>query len=151
EYRDLLAGAHALLTASKVEGFGLPIVEAQRAGVPVVCSATDIFTEVAGPDALFFPAEDAEALARRVDQLADLSVVEWIIESGRRNAARSSWVHSARVLLVLAWYLWAQGRGPRVTGSGGCPGIEDSAAAGDRRRCSVGPLPAVQDRRERRQ
>lgn len=119
EYRDLLAGAHALLTASKVEGFGLPIVEAQRAGVPVVCSATDIFTEVAGPDALFFPAEDAEALARRVDQLADPAVREKIIETGRRNAERFSWDHSARVLLDLARNLAAQGRRRRVTGSGG--------------------------------
>jgi glycosyltransferase involved in cell wall biosynthesis len=102
EYLDLLTGAHALLTASKVEGFGLPIVEAQRAGVPVICSETDIFTEVAGPDALFFPPEDPAALARQVLTLTDEAVRRRIVDSGRRNAARFSWDRSATVLLDLA-------------------------------------------------
>jgi len=102
EYLDLLTRAHALLTASKVEGFGLPIVEAQRAGVPVICSETDIFTEVAGPGALFFPPEDAEALARQVRTLEDDTVRRQIVESGRKNAARFSWDRSATVLLDLA-------------------------------------------------
>ncbi|HLT60284.1 MAG TPA: hypothetical protein VK020_03785, partial [Microlunatus sp.] len=59
------------------------------------------------------------ALARRVDQLADPAVREKIIETGRRNAERFSWDHSARVLLDLARNLAAQGRRRRVTGSGG--------------------------------
>lgn len=105
EYLELLTGAHALLTASKVEGFGLPIVEAQRAGVPVICSETDIFTEVAGPDSLFFPPEDAEALARQIERLQDSSVRKRIVESGRANAARFSWERSAKVLLDLAHQL----------------------------------------------
>ncbi|WP_152361491.1 glycosyltransferase family 4 protein [Microlunatus speluncae] len=101
-YLELLTRAHALLTASKVEGFGLPIVEAQRAGVPVICSETDIFTEVAGPGALFFPPEDAEALAGQVRTLEDETVRQRIVETGRANAARFSWDRSAAVLLDLA-------------------------------------------------
>jgi glycosyltransferase involved in cell wall biosynthesis len=101
-YLELLTHAHALLTASKVEGFGLPIVEAQRAGVPVICSQTDIFTEVAGADALFFPPEDPEALARQVRTLENEDVRRRIVDSGRRNAARFSWDRSATVLLDLA-------------------------------------------------
>lgn len=102
EYLDLLGRAYALLTASKVEGFGLPIVEAQRAGVPVICSETDIFTEVAGPEALFFPPDDPVALAKQIETLDDPSVRQRIVDTGRANAGRFSWDRSASVLLDLA-------------------------------------------------
>ena len=54
EYLKLLQGAYCLASASKEEGFGLPIIEAQMIGTPVVCSDMTIFHEVAGNGALFF-------------------------------------------------------------------------------------------------
>jgi glycosyltransferase involved in cell wall biosynthesis len=49
-----LAGARALLFPSLVEGYGLPLVEALRAGVPVIASDLPVFREIAGeiPDYL---------------------------------------------------------------------------------------------------
>jgi glycosyltransferase involved in cell wall biosynthesis len=49
-----LSGARALLFPSLVEGYGLPIVEALRAGTPVIASDLPVFREVAGnvPDYL---------------------------------------------------------------------------------------------------
>src|SRR5690606_34008332 len=46
DYQKLLSTATALVTASKAEGFGLPITEAMALGVPVVCSDIEIFHEV---------------------------------------------------------------------------------------------------------
>lgn len=43
-----LAGARALLFPSLVEGYGLPLVEALRAGVPVIASDLAVFREIAG-------------------------------------------------------------------------------------------------------
>lgn len=48
DYATLLQNAHCLATASKEEGFGLPIVEAHTYGTPVVCTDMEIFHEVAG-------------------------------------------------------------------------------------------------------
>lgn len=54
---DLLAvlqSADALVAASEDEGFGLPIVEAQRVGLPVIARDIPVFREVAGEDATYF-------------------------------------------------------------------------------------------------
>jgi glycosyltransferase involved in cell wall biosynthesis len=50
----LMAGARAMLMPSFVEGFGMPVVEALAAGVPVICSDISAHREVGGdaPDYL---------------------------------------------------------------------------------------------------
>ncbi|MDB5361829.1 MAG: FkbM family methyltransferase [Rhodospirillales bacterium] len=56
--------ATALIMASSVEGFGLPIVEAFQRGLPVLCSDIPVFREVAVTGAAFFPVDDPNGLAR---------------------------------------------------------------------------------------
>jgi len=46
--------ASALITASKIEGFGLPVVEAFQRGLPVLCSDIPVFREIAAGKATFF-------------------------------------------------------------------------------------------------
>lgn len=48
---------------SLFEGFGIPILEAARCGVPVVASNGTCFEEIAGEGALYVPPTDVEALA----------------------------------------------------------------------------------------
>jgi glycosyltransferase involved in cell wall biosynthesis len=48
EMHQLMAGAHALLMPSFVEGFGLPLIEALQMGTPVIASDLDVFREIAG-------------------------------------------------------------------------------------------------------
>ena len=66
----------ALLAFPSVyEGFGIPVLEAMAAGVPMVLSDLPIFREVAGDDAFFFRPTDIEAIA---DALAKgLQSNEW--------------------------------------------------------------------------
>jgi alpha-1,2-rhamnosyltransferase len=65
------AGATALLAASKVEGFGLPVVEALRAGLPVLASDIPVFREVAGQSADYFPPDSPDALAAKLAAWTD--------------------------------------------------------------------------------
>lgn len=99
EYRRLLAGATALVTASRSEGFGLPLVEAMAAGTPVICSSIPIFREVGGPAALYADPDAPAEFAAAAHQLADPE--RWLAraEAGRRQAAGYSWRASAEALL----------------------------------------------------
>ncbi|NDG48836.1 MAG: glycosyltransferase family 1 protein [Rhodospirillales bacterium] len=48
ELAGLLAGAQALLLPTLAEGFGIPVIEALAAGVPVLCSDIAVLREVGG-------------------------------------------------------------------------------------------------------
>lgn len=50
----LLSDALAMIFPSLYEGFGMPIVEAMSAGIPIICSNRASLPEVAGNAALFF-------------------------------------------------------------------------------------------------
>lgn len=63
---DLMRKADALLAASWAEGFGLPLVEAALAGLPIMARDIPVFREVAGRHATYFTADDPEALAHAV-------------------------------------------------------------------------------------
>lgn len=63
--------ARALCLPSLHEGFGLPIIEAYRFGVPAILSDIPIFREIGGGQALFAPPGDAEAWKTRLLELDD--------------------------------------------------------------------------------
>ncbi len=106
EYRTMLAQAAALLTASRDEGYGLPVVEAQSAGCPVVLSDIPIFREIA-PSAPYAPADDAYAFAQAVRALEDSQYQQQVITQGLQDAARYSWEASALTLIRTAQGLLA--------------------------------------------
>jgi glycosyltransferase involved in cell wall biosynthesis len=58
----IYTGAHALISASDDEGFGLPPVEALACGTPVVACDVPAVREVLGECATLVPADDIDAL-----------------------------------------------------------------------------------------
>ena len=80
------------IVPSRCEGFGFPILEAQRYGTPVLCSDISVFHEVAGDAAEFFPLDSADALADRVRVLfEDDNLRERLRDRGYTNSARFLW------------------------------------------------------------
>lgn len=93
----LYQGAQALVFPSLYEGFGLPVLEAQRLGVPVLASNASCIPEVAGDGALYFDPRSPEELMSRLDELfGEEALREVLVTKGRENERRFSWENSAR-------------------------------------------------------
>lgn len=69
ELPALYAGAKFMVYPSHFEGFGLPLLEAMKIGLPVVSSNTSCFEEVAGEAGLYANPEDPDELADRMKSL----------------------------------------------------------------------------------
>ena len=98
EYFTILADATALVTASRQEGFGIPLVEAMRVGTPIVVSDIPVFHEIGGKAAGYFPPDNAAALAAEIAALE--APGEWEARSAASVAQsrQFTWKASARVL-----------------------------------------------------
>ncbi|QIK63222.1 glycosyltransferase family 4 protein [Leucobacter viscericola] len=99
EYERLLQDNAILVTASKDEGYGLPLAEALTHGVPVVVSDLPIFHEVAAGGALYFETTNPGDFAMKVRQLADPEILAEIVARGSDHSKTFSWDRSARILL----------------------------------------------------
>lgn len=77
----LYRAARVVAYPSVYEGFGLPILEAMSAGVPVVSTEVPAIVEVAGDAALLVPVADTDALA-------DAIIRAWTDEDLRRALAQ---------------------------------------------------------------
>jgi glycosyltransferase involved in cell wall biosynthesis len=96
----LLSGALAFVFPSLYEGFGLPVLEAQSCGCPVVTAATSSLPEVAGDGALLVDPKDTAAIAAAMLRIVtDRPLRQALIERGFVNARRFSWAACARSVL----------------------------------------------------
>lgn len=87
------ARAHALVAASYVEGFGLPLVEALGRGLPVIAADIPVFREIGRRAVEFFALDDIPALTsvlgrRAVESRREVEGWEWL-----------KWDESTRLLL----------------------------------------------------
>jgi glycosyltransferase involved in cell wall biosynthesis len=101
ELEGLYALADVFAFPSLYEGFGLPVLEAMRRGVPVVSSNRSSLPEVAGDAAILVDPEDPRAIADAVERvLADPAEAELMRAAGRAQAERFSWQATARGTLA---------------------------------------------------
>lgn len=97
DVHDLLTSSKGLLFPSLFEGFGLPIIEAQSAGVPVLTSDKKPMTEVAGNAALYVDPISVDSIADGILQiLTDDTRRKYLISHGKENVKRFSWKNAAR-------------------------------------------------------
>ena len=97
ELPDLLATCAALVVPSKLEGFGIPVLEAQRASVPVAISRAGALTEVAGREAPSFDPGDPKACAAAIRSALQSTPEQ--LATARVRAERWTWKAAAE-----AWY-----------------------------------------------
>ena len=93
----LYAGAKLFLFPTLYEGFGLPILEAQAAGTPVVTSNTASNPEIAGNGAILVNPDSPHEIGEAINKLVlDENLRGEKIRLGYENVKRFNWDRTAR-------------------------------------------------------
>ncbi|GAB3589538.1 glycosyltransferase family 4 protein [Hymenobacter daeguensis] len=100
ELAGLYAAARATVYVPYFEGFGIPIVEAQASGCPVLTSGVSSMPEVAGAGGalLVEPRDTADIAAGLARLWHDADLRQRLVAQGHVNLSRFSWADSAAVL-----------------------------------------------------
>lgn len=92
----------ALLYPSFLEGFGLPILEAQDCGLPVVTSNVLSLPEVAGNGAILVDPINPSEISEAVKKISSDPIFRQnLIEKGFLNSKKFSWQKTAQEILLL--------------------------------------------------
>ena len=99
---ELLSGADAFLFPSFYEGFGLPILEAQALGVPVITANVSSMPEVAGEGGVFVDPKQPEEIAETTYKVvSDKEMKIFLVQRGFENIEKFSWDKCARKTLQM--------------------------------------------------
>lgn len=94
-----IAGAQLFVSASRIEGFGIALLEAMALGVPFVASDIDAFREVTGggEGGHLSRTGDSSDMARKIGLLlSNAAAYQAAARAGRERAGRFGWTQSAR-------------------------------------------------------
>lgn len=90
--------ARCLIYPSRFEGWGLPLMEAFRAGLPVACSRVTCLPEQVGDAAILFDPDDALAIAASLERLwVDEALRNELRRRGHERASLFSWERTAKL------------------------------------------------------
>lgn len=93
--------AYCLLYPSSYEGFGIPVLEAQKAGCPVIAFNSSSIPEVIGDQRLLFHELSLPSVLDCLERLNDESFRADIVEKGVKNAKRFNWDKTYQEVLAV--------------------------------------------------
>ncbi len=100
ELYQLYARARAFIYPSTFEGFGMPVLEALAAAIPVACSDIPPLREVAGDAVLYFDPLDEDAIAAALDRImTDDAMRHTLVQAGPQRARQFTWEQAAEKTL----------------------------------------------------
>lgn len=86
------ANAECFVFPSRMEGFGMPILESFAAGCPAILSDSSCFPEIAGEAGIYFNPDDADALALEIEKaISDINFRNEKIDAGKERLKLFSW------------------------------------------------------------
>ncbi|HVG42350.1 MAG TPA: glycosyltransferase family 1 protein, partial [Chitinophagaceae bacterium] len=96
ELAGLMAAAYALVYPSLFEGFGVPVIEAMKCGVPVLTSKASSMQEVGEEAALYFDPQNIDDIADKLMRIyKDEKERKDLIEKGFMVAQKYNWQKTA--------------------------------------------------------
>lgn len=102
ELIDLYQKAQFFIFPSLYEGFGIPPLEAQQCGCPVISSDAASLPEVLQESALYFNPLDVSDITDKINIIYSNKKIKLdLVEKGLKNTTRFSWMKSAENLNIL--------------------------------------------------
>lgn len=96
----LMSAAEVFVFPSFFEGFGMPVIEAQACGTPVVTSNTTSLPEAAGEGAVLVDPQSTKELGAAIkDILNSPRIRKTLVEKGLVNAKKFRWEESAKKVI----------------------------------------------------
>ena len=96
---NVLASSEALVYVSYFEGFGIPVVEAMRCNVPVICANSTSLPEVAGRAALLVnPFAVSEIAVAMKKVTTDEQLRNRLTQEGQEQSKQFTWDATAQKL-----------------------------------------------------
>lgn len=101
ELNKLYNSVLCLLYPSSYEGFGIPVLEAQRAGCPVIALNASSIPEIIGDNALLINDLSSKEIINKLSLLQNSNIKNEIIEAGLANSKKYSWDKMTRQYIEL--------------------------------------------------
>lgn len=102
ELYNLFRRARAFMYPSTFEGFGMPVLEAMAARVPLACSSIEPLRSIVGHGAVLFDPGDDDGMLQAMKRVAgDEQGLAEMVQAGAQRAADFSWPECARQTLAV--------------------------------------------------
>ncbi|MFA5830091.1 MAG: glycosyltransferase family 1 protein [Candidatus Gracilibacteria bacterium] len=96
---SLVKGATAFIYPSLFEGFGLPLLEAMKCGVPVITSNTSSMPEVIGDAGILINPKDIESISKAIEEIQKPEIQEKLKNKMKEQIKKFSWGNCAKETL----------------------------------------------------
>jgi len=96
----LVSQSIATVIPSTYEGFGIPAIESQMLGVPVISSNIPPLKEILSDSAIFIDPTNHTDLLQAFTKVLNKDIAKKLIDQGYSNSASYSWDHAAQKLLT---------------------------------------------------
>lgn len=93
-----LKSAMALVFPTLFEGFGLPLLEAMAAGVPVITSNRNSLPEIGGDAVLYIDPEESQSIKSGMERVLKGNYPSQMVSSAHARAQTFTWENTVRVM-----------------------------------------------------